>query len=155
MLFVYVCILDHHITVDVLNILTPKHVEILFCGLPVGDMTIFENELIIWRSYDNDMNYKTPDILRPTTVCDDVQSFVKSPICSVKDMLTDTQNGRLILKYYSEHNILHEQQRNLLINTIAKYIELKGYVCTLSDCSEIENQICTLFPTESKVRTIF
>lgn len=115
-------------------------------------MAIFEHNLIMWRTPPhNEKIYDPTTILQPTT-SGDAQNFVKAPICSVKDMLSDTHNGRLILQYYAEHNILNEQQRNLLITTIAKYIELRGYICTLSDCSEIENQICSLFPTESKVK---
>lgn len=149
--FLFVYCSDHHITVEVLKILTPKHIKILFHGLAVGDMAIFENKLKTWRlqSTDTETISTSPDNSQSTA-----QSFVKSPICSVNEMLMDTQNGRLILKHYSKHNILNEEQRNLLINTIAKYIESKGYLCSLSDCTEIENQICTIFPTESKASNI-
>ncbi|XP_073812255.1 uncharacterized protein [Musca autumnalis] len=65
-------------------------------------------------------------------------------------MLLDSQNGTLLLKHYSKNKSLNEEQRNLLINTIAKYVDCKGFACSLSDCYEMERQICVLFPMESK-----
>lgn len=131
--------------------------------MPVGDLANFEINLEKWKltSTGNEtFSYNsTPRFLNdnPTFVEDaptldkDIPSFIKEPIVSVMKMLSETQNGRLILSYYAQHNILHEEQRTLLISTLAKYIESKGYQCSLSDCMEMEKQICKIFPTETIV----
>ncbi|XP_046805893.1 uncharacterized protein LOC124419663 [Lucilia cuprina] len=63
-------------------------------------------------------------------------------------ILKDTNVGEKIIKNYEENQIFSEEVRVLLLNTIAKYIDVKGYRCTLTDCSNIEQQICKVFPTE-------
>ncbi|XP_058985184.1 uncharacterized protein LOC131805681 [Musca domestica] len=139
--------IEHRITHEVLSILTPRQIEILFQGLAVGDMAIFQKNLTQWQLESNNAE-KTPKTNTTLEFTD--CGLVKKPVPSVKDMLMDSQNGRLLLKHYAKHNLFNEQQRNLLINTLAKYIESKGYPCSLADSDEIENQICVLFPTESK-----
>lgn len=81
----------------------------------------------------------------------DTSNSLKMSFVSVKEILSNTFNGKEILKFYAKHNILHEEQRNLLITTVAKYIEAKGLSCSISDCSDMEKQICAIFPSEQIV----
>ncbi|XP_075148179.1 uncharacterized protein LOC142222103 [Haematobia irritans] len=143
--------IDHRITTEVLKLMHTSHIRILFTGLAVGDMVIFEDRLKKWKSHcmAQGKMLPSPQETQNMSSSDDCESLVKAAIPSVKTMLMNTQNGRRILKYYEENKILHEDQRNLLIDTIAKYMEAEGYSCTISDCTRIENQICSLFPTES------
>ncbi|KNC24709.1 hypothetical protein FF38_10978 [Lucilia cuprina] len=39
----------HHITIKLLKILKPKHIDMLFYGLPIGDMLTFEDEFEKWK----------------------------------------------------------------------------------------------------------
>lgn len=75
----------------------------------------------------------------------------KSKIPSLMTMLKDTNVGKKILKYYEEKQMFTEEVRVLMTNTIANYIEVKGYKCSLTDCRSIEEQICCQFPTEQLV----
>ena len=52
---------------------------------------------------------------------------------------------------FGKKNSLYEEQRNLLINTICKYVEAKGVEFSLSECSAIEKEICSIFPSEQLV----
>ncbi|XP_037824735.1 uncharacterized protein LOC119612917 [Lucilia sericata] len=101
----------------------------------------FENCLEKWKETS------TPFFKR-----DEIQlssdSSQKSSFVSVKEILSNTFNGKEILKFYSKNDILREEQRNLLISTVAKYIEGNGIPYTISDCADIENQICNIFPSE-------
>ncbi|KNC23711.1 hypothetical protein FF38_01233, partial [Lucilia cuprina] len=56
--------------------------------------------------------------------------------------LSSTKSGTEILKYYDKHQILQEEHRTLLINTITQYLDLNGCEVSLSDCAELEKQIC-------------
>ncbi|XP_037809229.1 uncharacterized protein LOC119601998, partial [Lucilia sericata] len=128
-------------TIDVLKILKAHHISKLFNDLSVGDQAKFENCLEKWKETS------TPFFKR-----DEIQlssdSSQKSSFVSVKEILSNTFNGKEILKFYSKNDILHEEQRNLLISTVAKYIEANGIPYTISDCADIENQICNIFPSE-------
>ncbi|XP_046804288.1 uncharacterized protein LOC111677594 isoform X2 [Lucilia cuprina] len=130
--------IDHHITIKVLKILKPKHIDMLFYGLPIGDMVTFEDEFEKWKKthIDESTNLEKPR-------CFNQQQFV-----SVNTILQDTENGKQILKYYEKNKILHEGHRNLLIDTISKYIEAKGYKLSISQCADLEKEICKIFPSE-------
>ncbi|KAI8115639.1 hypothetical protein CVS40_12277, partial [Lucilia cuprina] len=53
--------IDHHITIKVLKILKPKHIDMLFYGLPIGDMVTFEDEFEKWKKthIDERIKYNT------------------------------------------------------------------------------------------------
>ncbi|XP_046806468.1 uncharacterized protein LOC124419810 isoform X3 [Lucilia cuprina] len=61
---------------------------------------------------------------------------------------TDESTKKQILKYYEKNKILHEGHRNLLIDTISKYIKAKGYKLSISQCADLEKEICKIFPSE-------
>ncbi|XP_046801112.1 uncharacterized protein LOC111688897 [Lucilia cuprina] len=62
--------------------------------------------------------------------------------------LSCTKSGTEILKYNDKYQILQEEHRTLLISTITQYLDLNGCEVSLSDCAELEKQICIKFPTE-------
>ncbi|XP_037825985.1 uncharacterized protein LOC119613979 [Lucilia sericata] len=105
---------EHRITTKVLKILKPDHIRTLFQGLAVGDQALFESNLESWRKDACGTLTTSPQNV-----------IAKQAICSVLTMLQNTKNGRSILQYYEENKILHEEQRQLLIKTIAAYIESK------------------------------
>lgn len=72
---------------------------------------------------------------------------------SVADILENTLSGKLILKYYTKNNVLHDDQRNLLITTISKYLFESEVKCSISNCFDLEKEICSLFPSEKMVKT--
>lgn len=76
---------------------------------------------------------------------------IKRPLLSVSDILSSTKSGTEILKYYEKNQILQEEHRTLLISTITQYLDLNGCEVSLSNCAELEKQICTIFPTEELV----
>ncbi|XP_065354405.1 uncharacterized protein LOC135948881 [Calliphora vicina] len=130
---------DEKITKEVLKILTPIHIAKLFSDLPVGDQAIFENKLKNWKkSFEADIT--DIDLLaspKPT----------RNNI-SVREVLNTTHNGKEILAFYNNNGTLYDEQRNLLITTITKYVEGNDIDCSLSDCTELEKEICTIFPSE-------
>lgn len=134
---------DQKITPEVLKILTPFHINKLFTDLPVGDQAIFENKLANWKKSfiadAIDFNFSAPS--KPT----------KNNI-SVKEVLNTTHNGKEIQAFYNKHGKLYEEQRSLLITTITKFVEGNGIDCSLSDCTELEKEICSIFPSEEIVR---
>lgn len=151
-------LIEHRITLEVLKILKPKHIDSLFYGLAVGDLAVFEENFEKWKLKNMDVvkpnNQKqTSDISLTTTTSKNC--ITNNKICSVMTILKDTHNGRAILKYYDENNILHEDQRQLLIKTIASYVDVKGITCSVSDTSQMESEICSIFPTEELVSIAF
>lgn len=116
------------------------HINKLFQNLPVGQQAIFEHRLKQWK--DDDV--PTANQFSST------YSNKKTP--TLMTILQDTHTGLQILQYYETKQCFHEEQRILLINTIARYLEVKGYECTIANCSDIEKQICSLFPTEQLVK---
>ncbi|KNC32281.1 hypothetical protein FF38_12920 [Lucilia cuprina] len=139
--YLYNRLKEQDITIDVLKILKAHHISKLFNDLSVGDQAKFENCLEKWKETS------TPFFKR-----DEIQlssdSSQKSSFVSVKEILSNTFNGKEILKFYSKNDILHEEQRNLLISTVAKYIEANGIPYTISDCADIEKQISNIFLSE-------
>ncbi|XP_065356917.1 uncharacterized protein LOC135952157 [Calliphora vicina] len=73
---------------------------------------------------------------------------IKRSLLSVSDILSSTKSGLEILKYYEKNQILQEEHRTLLISTITKYLDINGYDFSLSECAELEKQICSIFPSE-------
>ncbi|KAI8122557.1 hypothetical protein CVS40_6689 [Lucilia cuprina] len=129
---------DERITIEVLKILSPIHIAKLFSDLPVGDQAIFETNLKKWMQ-----SLETSDVDLSTST-----NVTQKIICSVKEILKTTYNGQEIYAFYKKNGKLYDEQRNLLISTITKYIESHGIDCSLSECTELEKEICSLFPTE-------
>ncbi|XP_075149370.1 uncharacterized protein LOC142223367 [Haematobia irritans] len=123
--------------------LETHHINKLFSTLSVGDQAIFEFNLKRWkleqRTHPDDDSFKTEVLPKGQHIL----------LPSVMDILNDTANGKMLLKYYNDNNVLHEEQRTLLIATLANYIDDKGIFCKITDCSELEKQICVIFPTEN------
>lgn len=145
---------EHRITTSVLKILKAKHIDILFQGLPVGDLAVFENHFENWMVQNVPILTPTvPEIISnaPTSTQKSESVSTKEPVCSVMTILKETHNGKAILKYYEEKRVLRDEQRQLLIKTIASYVEARGISCSVSDCSEMEKEICYIFPTEELV----
>ncbi|XP_046810816.1 uncharacterized protein LOC111687876 [Lucilia cuprina] len=129
----------HMIDIDVLKILKTHHITKLFEDLPIGQQAKFEFNLEKWNK-----QFNSSEIL---PVCQHITT-TEQKIPTVTEILSNTRNGKDIQNYYNNNKTLHDEQRNLLINTITKYIESKNITCSLSDCMEIEKQICNIFPTE-------
>ncbi|KNC31058.1 hypothetical protein FF38_00565 [Lucilia cuprina] len=127
---------EQGITVDVFHMLKSNHIERLFVDSQIGDMVKFEYNLDEWKKSLNKSETYTSQSNQVTTKI------------SIMEILKCTHNGREILDFYKKNETLHEEQRNLLLNTIIKYIEANGVVCSLSDCSEMEKEICSIFPSE-------
>ncbi|KAI8130050.1 hypothetical protein CVS40_0842 [Lucilia cuprina] len=129
----------HMIDIDVLKILKTHHITKLFEDLPIGQQAKFEFNLEKWNK-----QFNSSEIL---PVCQHITT-TEQKIPTVTEILSNTRNGKDIQNYYNNNKTLHDEQRNLLINTITKYIESKNITCSLSDCMEIEKQIYNIFPTE-------
>lgn len=137
---------------DVLKVLKPHHVQKLFADSPVGDEALFESNLERWKAASNvDVNTfcNTKLILEPSD--QNHLTVNKDKYFSVKQFLDTTKSGKMIQKYYIQHNILHEEQRNLLVNTIANFLQENGFECSIAKCSTIQKEICSIFPTEKEV----
>ncbi|KNC21407.1 hypothetical protein FF38_12548 [Lucilia cuprina] len=132
----------HMIDIDVLKILKTHHITKLFEDLPIGQQAKFEFNLEKWNK-----QFNSSEIL---PVCQHITT-TEQKIPTVTEILSNTRNGKDIQNYYNNNKTLHDEQRNLLINTITKYIESKNITCSLSDCMEIEKQIYNIFPTEKLI----
>ncbi|KNC23851.1 hypothetical protein FF38_05618 [Lucilia cuprina] len=133
---------NHRITIDVLPILKPHHISKLFNNSHIADEAKFELHLDKYKENVNKQEYQM-------TGNGDKRKY--TPIrnnFSVSDILDNTQSGKLILKYYSKHNTLHDEQRTLLITTISKYLLESGIECSVSSCAGLEKEVCSIFPTE-------
>ncbi|XP_037812660.1 uncharacterized protein LOC119604245 [Lucilia sericata] len=132
---------EENITINTLKILQPHHIKKIFSTLRTGDQAHFEFELQNWKKnfgYERDFNMET----------NNAKAGIKRSLLSVSDILSSTKSGTEILKYYDKHQILQEEHRTLLISTITQYLDLNGCEVSLSECAELEKQICTIFPTE-------
>lgn len=132
-------IIEECISMEVLEILNENHINKLFRNLPVGHQALFEHKLKEWKSANI-----------PTFNQNNSRNVKKFP--SLLTILQDSPTGKQIMEYYDSKQCFHEEQRVLLINTIAKYLDVKGYDITITDCLDIEKQICTVFPSEQLVR---
>lgn len=113
----------------------------LFYGLPIGDMATFEFRYEKWRTPQAEKLFESES---------EITSMENQKI-SVMKILQDTVNGKQILKYYENNRILHEEHRSLLIDTISKYVESKGLKVSISQCFDMEKEICSIFPSEELV----
>lgn len=119
--------------------------------MPIGDQVIFEYNLEKWKNSKTNEGSSSENFQNKNILDNNTYENKNVPI-SVMEILNNTFNGKEILKYYTKNNALHDEQRNLLISTVTKYIEAKGIKCSLSECNEIEIQICNMFPNEKLVR---
>lgn len=141
-MFIFIIfITEQKITPDVLHILKPHHLKNLLADFTIGDQAIFEEHLDGWKNKRNVTQQPNFQKQRVNSI-------------SVLEILNKTYNGKEILNFYAKNNVFHEEQRNILINTITKYIEANGIQCSISDCADIEAEICSIFPTEQLVRFI-
>lgn len=137
---------DENITIETLKILKPHHIQKIFSTLRTGDEAKFEFELEKWKkSFEGPVQNNT-ETFHPINTNRNSQF-------SVLEILSNTKSGKEILKFYEKHEILQEEHRTLLINTVTKYLDLNGFDCSLSDCAALEKQICTVFPSEELVNT--
>lgn len=113
----------------------------LFYGLPIGDMATFEFKYEKWKTPQSEKLSESENQISP----------MQNQTISVMNILQDTENGKLILKYYENNKILHEEHRALLIDTISKYVESKGFKSSVSQCIDMEKEICSIFPSEELV----
>ena len=125
--------------------LRPHHISKLFQDLTTGEQARFEYHLENWKRQFNTIEFCPVSESLSTLQ----NKTAKTP--TVMEILSNTSTGKDILKFYQNNKSLYEEQRNLLISTITKYIESQGILCSLSDCSDIEKQICSIFPTEKLV----
>lgn len=133
------------IDIDVLKILEPHHIKKLFRNQTIGEQAAFEHNLKKWKE-GTCSDEPTYNILQSKN------STKRKQMPSLLEILSNTCCGKQLLQYYKENRCLYEEQRNLLINTITKYIESNGLVYSLADCNELEKEICAVFPTEELVR---
>lgn len=117
----------------------------LFYGLPIGDMATFEFKYEKWKTPQSEKLSESENQISP----------MQNQTISVMNILQDTENGKLILKYYENNKILHEEHRALLIDTISKYVESKGFKASVSQCIDMEKEICSIFPSEELVSVTF
>ncbi|XP_073813579.1 uncharacterized protein isoform X2 [Musca autumnalis] len=72
------------------------------------------------------------------------------PRYNLRKILSESCDGQGIVRYYEQHKILKEEHRISLINCIARYIEGFGGILSLSEGTNLENQILEMFPTEKE-----
>lgn len=123
--------------------LTQTHISKLFCNLTVGDQVIFEAN---WKNWIKSTEPAVINTNLPISF-----SRFKTQKISLMEILNTTHTGKEIKNFYNKTGKLHDEQRNLLIGTITKYIEGNGVEFSLSDCTDLEKEICTIFPTEEIV----
>lgn len=119
-----------------------NHIEKLLNDFPIGDLVKFQHNIEQWKKLKVPNESKTHEQEKCT---------IKGTQISVMEILENTYNGKEILDFYRKNDTLYEEQRNLLINTIGKYIEAKGVEFSLSACSVMEKEICSIFPSEQLV----
>lgn len=134
--------------------LEKDHIRRLFFNQPIADEAIFEYNLKIYQnSLDKNSNVESNVEIENPCRCKVLpnKELFKGETFSVGDILEDTYSGKSILRYYNQHNALHEDQRTLLITSICNYLQEKEIECSVSKCSDMEKEICTIFPTEKLV----
>lgn len=73
------------------------------------------------------------------------------PEISLITILKDTEKGKLILEAFKKVSCLKQNQRLILINTIAKYFEAHNINLSLANSYKLEKEIVELFPSEKMV----
>ncbi|XP_075158212.1 uncharacterized protein LOC142231488 [Haematobia irritans] len=145
--FLYDIFLAEDIDINVLKILEQRHIDKIYkiTNMTIGQQAMLEYNLKVWKASGTTFDKPPEESLKPSSL---ENKQLKSQGISVDEILANTSNGKELLKYYSRYSYFNEEQRSLLINTIVKYIESSEITCGLSECTEIENQICSVFPSE-------
>lgn len=125
----------------------------MFLSLRIGDQAHFEFHLKNWKKRIGCDEVETQPELR--VLDDSPKTAIRRPFPSVCNILSSTKTGNDIIQFYEKNNVLQEEHRAVLLNTITKYLEVNGYDCSLSECADIEKQICKIFPTEELVIIAF
>ncbi|XP_075167741.1 uncharacterized protein LOC142239880 [Haematobia irritans] len=144
---------ENKINLEILKILQQHHIQRIFDGRPIGEHALFEHKLEQWKSSLNknrNLSYYTQNYEDVDTVAQPMH-LNKQQVFTVHDILNNTKSGSMIFKYYAEHRILHDEQRYLLINTIANFLQEKGIEYNVQQCAALEDEICTIFASEKKV----
>lgn len=125
----------------------------MFLSLRIGDQAHFEFNLKNWKKRIGCDEVVTQAELK--VLDDSPKTAIKRSFPSVCNILSSTKTGNDIIQFYEKNNVLQEEHRTVLLNTITKYLEVNGYDCSLSECADIEKQICKIFPTEELVIIAF
>lgn len=75
----------------------------------------------------------------------------QSNIAYLSDVLNETSKGLKLCAFYDENKCFQEEQRIMLIDTIARYFDDKNINLTLSLSYKLEDEIIDRFPSEKKV----
>lgn len=118
--FIIFVLTAQNIDFEVLKMLRPHHISKLFLDLTTGEQARFEYHLENWKSHFNTNEFSPVSNNSSTPQ----NKSTKAP--TVMEILSNTSTGKDILKFYDNNKSLYEEQRNLLISTITKYIESQG-----------------------------
>lgn len=156
------------------------HIQSALKTIPIGTQIMFEHNLEVWRQNiglplesptENYVNYLSSPPVSPLYAFSPRQSTAsnelrfspysrtsspdltsnETPLVSLQKILCDTEKGKMILEAYKKVSVLKQEQRYLLINTIAKYFEDHHTQLTLSLSYKLEKEIIELFPGEKIV----
>ncbi|XP_075157406.1 uncharacterized protein LOC142230653 [Haematobia irritans] len=154
---------DENITIDVLQIINRKHLEELTRRFKLGDKIVFEFNINKWREETgkpiHDEYYL--DVANISTSsrkssCSSI-TFSQEPLTERFDsntgvklstILNHNKTGKRILETYKKYEHINEDQRNLIITTIASYFHANELHMSLQESYNLEKQIIEMFPNE-------
>lgn len=73
---------------------------------------------------------------------------------TLAEILNETKKGFQLVEYYNEHKEFKEEQRVVLINTVAQYFEERDLNLPLAITHRLEREIVDRFPSEKLVRNM-
>ncbi|KAF2887458.1 hypothetical protein ILUMI_18715, partial [Ignelater luminosus] len=155
--------------VDILKIIEVHHIKRLLKSFDMRTQILFEYHLKEWRALlgcplgiCNTQRHVISSALPPqsqTTTCSSsiqiepysVQSLTpesNETNINLSTVLNETTRGVMLTSYYTNFGKFNEEQRSMLINVIAQYLEDKKIQMSLSKSYQLERQILETFPTE-------
>lgn len=159
---------------NILKIIKRHHIEKLLKTFDMATQITFEHNLEIWRHSiglplkDYHSNYAcyamnppspTPNCATSTSVCSSSSTPCSRPTTTeegneitLANVLNETAKGVMLVDYYKKFQKFRNEQRTMLIQTVAQYFEEKGVQMSLSTSYRLEREILERFPAEKLVR---
>lgn len=150
------------ITIGILEVIKRHHINMLFKDQKIGDLVVFEENLIEWRSRSSlfvdeedsecssslkrnlsSVSPITPSSSRGPTSPEAIEVSVH-----LSDILNDSKKSSIMTRYYERHSKLLAEHRSILISIICCYFEENNLHMSLKTSYRLENEILNRFPGE-------
>lgn len=148
------------------------HIDKLLKKFDLGTQILFEHNLEEWRAFIGMPMIKNdvcvPGSSSPTlsatseVITSSSNRFTPYPLSrpsspnttpsiTLSKILTESPKGVMLNEYYKKFSCFEDEQRTLLISTIAQFFQEKNEDMSLSTSYRLEREIAETYPTEKLV----